>query len=54
MKFTDKWMELENNIMQAVVAHAFIPNTWEAEVGGFLSLRTAWSTATVFFPMSRY
>jgi hypothetical protein len=24
-----------------VVAHAFNPSTWEAEAGGFLSLRTA-------------
>jgi hypothetical protein len=28
----------------AVVAHAFNPSTWEAEAGGFLSLRPAWST----------
>jgi hypothetical protein len=28
----------------AVVAHAFNPNTWEAEAGGFLSSRAAWST----------
>jgi hypothetical protein len=27
-----------------VVAHAFNPSTWEAEVGGFLSSRPAWST----------
>jgi hypothetical protein len=27
-----------------VVAHAFIPSTWEAEAGGFLSSRPAWST----------
>jgi hypothetical protein len=26
---------------QAVVPHAFDPNTWEAEAGGFLSSRTA-------------
>jgi hypothetical protein len=26
---------------QAVVAHAFNPSTWEAEAGGFLSLRPA-------------
>jgi hypothetical protein len=31
-------------IGQAVVAHAFNPSTWEAEAGGFLSLRPAWST----------
>ena len=28
----------------AVVAHAFSPSTWEAEAGGFLSSRPAWST----------
>jgi hypothetical protein len=28
----------------AVVAHTFNPSTWEAEAGGFLSLRPAWST----------
>jgi hypothetical protein len=27
-----------------VVAHAFNPSTREAEAGGFLSSRTAWST----------
>ena len=27
-----------------VVAHAFDPSTWEAEAGGFLSSRPAWST----------
>jgi hypothetical protein len=27
-----------------VVAHAFNPNTWEAEAGGFLRSRPAWST----------
>jgi hypothetical protein len=26
---------------RAVVAHAFNPSTWEAEAGGFLSLRPA-------------
>jgi hypothetical protein len=25
-------------------AHTFNPSTWEAEAGGFLSLRPAWST----------
>jgi hypothetical protein len=28
---------------QTVVAHAFNPSTWEAEAGGFLSSRPAWS-----------
>ena len=26
------------------MAHAFNPSTWEAEAGGFLSSRPAWST----------
>jgi hypothetical protein len=29
---------------QTVVAHTFNPSTWEAEAGGSLSLRPAWST----------
>jgi hypothetical protein len=29
---------------QAVVASALNPSTWEAEAGGFLSSRPAWST----------
>jgi hypothetical protein len=32
------------NLVPGVVAHAFNPSTWEAEAGGFLSLRPAWST----------
>jgi hypothetical protein len=28
----------------AVVVYTFNPNTWEAEAGGFLSSRPAWST----------
>jgi hypothetical protein len=32
---------------RVVVAHAFNPSTWEAEAGGFLSSRTAWSTKCV-------
>ena len=28
----------------AVIAHTFSPSIWEAVVGGFLSLRPAWST----------
>jgi hypothetical protein len=27
----------------AVVAHGFYPSTWDAEAGGSLSLRPAWS-----------
>jgi major histocompatibility complex class I len=30
--------------MPGVVAHTFNPSTWEAEAGGFLSSRAAWST----------
>jgi hypothetical protein len=33
--------------LPGVVAHAFNPSTWEAEAGGFLSLRPAWSTKWV-------
>jgi hypothetical protein len=35
------------HITPAVVAHAFNPSTQEAEVGGFLSSRPAWSTKKV-------
>jgi hypothetical protein len=31
-------------ISRAVVVHDFNPSTWEAEAGGFLSSRPAWST----------
>jgi hypothetical protein len=31
-------------IKPGVVAHGFNPSTWEAETGGFLSSRLAWST----------
>jgi hypothetical protein len=37
----------KNNLLEksrVVVAHAFNPSTWEAEAGGFLSSRPAWST----------
>jgi hypothetical protein len=32
---------------RAVVVHAFDSSTWEAEAGGFLSSRPAWSTEWV-------
>jgi hypothetical protein len=36
---------LENPLIRpGVVVHAFNPSTQEAEAGGFLSLRPAWST----------
>jgi hypothetical protein len=56
MKFLGKLMYLEdiildevtesqkNSLEPGVVAHAFNPSTWEAEAGGFLSSRPAWST----------
>jgi hypothetical protein len=31
-----------------VVAHTFNLSTWEAEAGGFVSLRPAWSTKSEF------
>jgi hypothetical protein len=34
-------------IQPGVVAHAFNPSTWEAEAGGFLSSKPAWSTERV-------
>jgi hypothetical protein len=34
----------KRKLSRAVVVHAFNPSTWEAEAGGFLSLRPAWST----------
>jgi hypothetical protein len=37
--------QFKNNVESwAVVAHGFNPGIWEAEAGGFLSLRPAWST----------
>jgi hypothetical protein len=35
---------LKIKFSQTVVAHAFNPSIWEAEAGGFLSSRPAWST----------
>jgi hypothetical protein len=33
-----------SKLRRAMMAHAFDPSTWEAEAGGFRSLRPAWST----------
>jgi major histocompatibility complex class I len=35
---------LIKEVVPGVVAHTFDPSTWEAEAGGFLSSRPAWST----------
>jgi hypothetical protein len=46
--FTSFLFNLESflikNLKPGLVAHAFNPSTREAEAGGFLSLRPAWST----------
>jgi hypothetical protein len=39
--------QIENKIKPGVAAHAFNPSTREAEAGGFLSSRPAWSTKGV-------
>jgi hypothetical protein len=38
------WKMLLKILSPGVVVHAFNPSTWEAEAGGFLSSRPAWST----------
>jgi hypothetical protein len=42
--FLDRYQIPKLHQSQAVVAHTFNPSTWEAEAGGFLSSRPAWST----------
>jgi hypothetical protein len=37
-------MLVRTKVLPGMVAHAFNPSTWEAEAGGFLSSRPAWST----------
>jgi hypothetical protein len=44
MQYTDKCALKTSVHSRAVVVHAFNPSTWEAEAGGFLSSRPAWST----------
>ena len=39
--------ELDSELELGMVAHAFNPSPWEAEVGGSLDLRLAWSTKQV-------
>ena len=41
---TREMVMLNMEAQPGVVAHAFNPRTWEAEAGGFLSSRPAWST----------
>jgi hypothetical protein len=38
------FLMFKKKIQPGVVVHAFNPSTREAEAGGFLSLRPAWST----------
>jgi major histocompatibility complex class I len=45
--FYIKLLYKSNFISWAVMVHAFNPSTWEAEAGGFLSSRPAWSTKSV-------
>jgi hypothetical protein len=37
-------LNLKKRLYREVVAHTFNSSTWEAEAGGFLSSRSAWST----------
>jgi hypothetical protein len=43
-KATQRNSVSKNKTKPGVVAHVFNPSTWEAEAGGFLSSRPAWST----------
>jgi hypothetical protein len=42
-----KRTESRMKVKPGVVVHTFNPSTWEAEAGGFLSSRPAWSTKWV-------
>jgi hypothetical protein len=44
LKISDVHLFQEDDQSWAVVVHAFNLSTWEAEAGGFLSSRPAWST----------
>jgi hypothetical protein len=45
MRLSEQNIQVKKKKFEAgVVAHAFNPSTWEAEAGGSLSLRPAWST----------
>jgi hypothetical protein len=43
-KYIMKFYAVKKKNEPGVVAHAFNPSTREAEAGGFLSSRPAWST----------
>jgi hypothetical protein len=43
-KYSFFFILLKFYLDQAVAAHTFNVSTWEAEAGGFLSSRPAWST----------
>jgi hypothetical protein len=46
-RIINAWKILKLKVLKnepGVVAHTFNPSTWEAEAGGFLSSRPAWST----------
>ena len=47
--FVCSWIHFARIVLSSrlVVAHAFNPSTWEADAGGFLSSRSAWSTKWV-------
>jgi hypothetical protein len=43
-KNKNKTKQKIKSFSRVVVPHAFNPSTWEADAGGFLSLRPSWST----------
>jgi hypothetical protein len=44
IRYPEKTNLRKRGVELGVVVHAFDPSTWEAEAGGFLSSRPAWST----------